>query len=402
MLLATELVVHAGQSFRGAAAALAVMALHLSPSLRTPCANTIQSWVLRMGHFQLHRPLPPGADWAWLIDETLTIGPHKILAIVGCRLRDMPWGQRSLATTDLQLLHLAVLPRSTHETILPALQVAQERVGLPRVIVTDGGSELLKAIRLFREERRTVAHVSDLAHVGANLLKKRFTADARWSEFLQQLTQTNQKVRQTELAYLLSPRLRDKGRFMSVGVVLRFVRRVLYYLEQPSADARGVAAYGWLEGFRADVERWWLEQQVVQRTVETVRRDGWHEGVLRPLERLWRPVSGEPQVELVASLRSFAKATLAQLRPEERLPGSTEALESCFGRWKRLVEAGPSVGVSRMALALGSVLKPLPAEEYVSAMRETPLKRVWKWLSDHIGTTMQKLRKRFQRQTAAV
>ncbi len=396
MQLATELVVQAGQSFRGAAAALAVLAARLFPTLRMPCANTIQSWVLRLGHYQLHRPLPAGADWAWLVDETLTIGPHKILAIVGCRLNDIPFGRRSLATTDLQLLHLTVLSRSTHETILPALQAAQERVGLPRAIVTDGGGELVKAIRTFRHERPTVAHVSDLAHVGANLLKKRFTADPRWSEFLQQLTQTNQKIRQTELAYLVSPRLRDKGRFMSVGVVLRFVRRVLYYLDRQLADARGMAAYGWLEGFRTDVERWQLEQQVVEQTVKTVRREGWHAGVLPQLESKWRAVSNaSSSLELVETLRSFAKETLQQVRPEERLPGSTEALESCFGCYKRLVEAGPSVGASQMVLALGSVLKPLPAEEFVSGMVETPLKRVWKWLSDHIGPTMQKLRKQF-------
>jgi hypothetical protein len=194
MHLATELVIRAGQTFRGAARALALIAEHWWPTLVTPCANTIHSWVLRLGYYQLHRPLPKGEDWAWFIDLTLTIGTHKVLVVAGIRLSEIPFAERSLATTDLQLMHVAILERSTHETILPELKTAQQRTGLPRVIVTDGGSDVVKAVTRFRREQPQVAHILDLAHVGANLLKNRFTAQPRWAEFLQKLTQTNQRI----------------------------------------------------------------------------------------------------------------------------------------------------------------------------------------------------------------
>jgi hypothetical protein len=402
MRLAVELVFRGGQTIRGSASALALMGRHLLPTLPMPCANAIHSWILRLGHYQLHRSLPPSGDWVWFIDQTLTIGLRKVLAIVGCRINDIPFAWRSLAATDLELIHVATLEQCSHKTLLPELAAAKQRVGTPCAIVTDAGTDLVKTIGLFCQQHSSVRHVLDMAHIGANALKKRWTADPRWSEFLQQLTQTNQRIRQKELAYLLSPRLRDKGRFMSVGVLLRFARRVLYALDRQLLNGSGVEAYGWLDEYRTDVERWSLEQQLVGETIKEVRENGWHEASVRQLEQLWNKASAESSSgSLVESLREFALKMSLQVKADETLPGSTEVLESVFGHWKRVIEAGPSVGVSGLVLALGGVMKPIPPEEYVSAWNATPLKRVWKWVANNIGETMQKMRKAFYTKTVA-
>jgi hypothetical protein len=60
--------------------------------MATPCANTIEIWLLRLGHYLLHRPLPVAADWAWFVDLTMTIGSQKVLVIAG-------WGQWGSAPT---------------------------------------------------------------------------------------------------------------------------------------------------------------------------------------------------------------------------------------------------------------------------------------------------------------
>jgi hypothetical protein len=400
MQLGMDLILRAGQTFRGAAKALAVFAEHCLSGLATPCANTVELWLLRLGHYLLHCPLPVGDDWVLVADLTMTIGSQKVLVIAGCRLSQIPFGIRNLAPTDLHLVHLAVLERSTHETILAELRVAIGRTGIPRCIDSDEGSDILKAVRRLLQEYPSIAHLLDMAHAGANLLKNRWTADPRWREFLQKLAQTNQRIRQTELAYLLSPRQRDKGRFMSVGVLLRFARRVLYWLDKGDGGPNGEDKYGWLKEYREDLKRWGWEQQIVQQTIEEVRLNGWEKATLGLLEEMWRQMPAEySNAGLVADLRAFATKMIAQAKPDETLPGSTEALESAFGGWKQWVEAGPSVGVSRLVLGLGSALKPVPPEDYQKAMEETPVKQVWQWLEKTVGTTAQKLRTIFNRQT---
>lgn len=400
--LATDLIVRAGQTFRGAAKTLMVLAEHGLSVVATPCANTIEIWLLRLGHYLLHGPLPVAEDWAWFVDLTMTIGSQKVLVIAGCPLSQIPFGVRNLAPSDLYLVHVAVLARSTHETILPELRKAKARTGVPRSVHTDEGSDVVKATRHLIKEHAAVSHLLDMAHAGANLLKTRWTADPRWTEFLHKLMQTNQQIRQTELAYLLSPKQRDKGRFMSVGVLLRFSRRVLYWLDQELASALGEAKYGWLKEFRDDLKRWGWEQEVVQKTIEEVRQNGWEDVTIDLLEEMWRQMSAEhTNAGLIDDLRAFATKMIHQVKPGETLPGSTEALESSFGDWKQLVEAGPNVGVSRLVLAMGSAMKPVPAENYQEAMENTPVKTMWAWLKKNVGTTTQKLRTFFNRQTKA-
>lgn len=402
MQLATALIVRAGQTFRGAAKTLSVLAEHGLSVWATPCANTIEIWLLRLGHYQLHGPLPVAEDWAWFVDLTMTIGSQKVLVIAGCPMSQLPFGIRKLAPSDLYLLHVAVLARSTHETILPELQVARGRTGVPRVIATDEGSDIVKAVRRLAEQHPAVSHLLDVSHAGANLLKKRWTADPRWTEFLQKLMQTNQQIRQTELAYLLSPKQRDKGRFMSVGLLLRFSRRVLYWLDQKLGSVNGEEKYGWLKEFRDDMKRWGWEQEVVQKTIEEVRQNGWEEVTLDLLEEMWRQMPVEhTNAGLIEDLRAFARKMIRQVKPGETLPGSTEALESSFGNWKQLVEAGPNAGVSRLVLGMGIAMKSVPAENYQKAMEDTPVKKMWDWLKKNVGPTAQKLRTLFNRQTNA-
>ena len=397
MHLAIALVVQAKLPFAAAAKALALFAQHWCPHRPMPCANTITLWVLRSSYGQLHRPLPTG-DWAWFGDVTMTIGSSKVLVVAGLPLAHIPFGVRALAPTDLYLVALAVLERSTHATIKPHLQQAMARTGVPRVIRSDEGSDIGKAVRHLIETQPTVSHLLDVAHIGAKVLKARWTADPRWAEFLRQLTHTNQRLRQTELAYLLSPRLRDKGRFMSVRVLLRFSRRVLYWLESGLADEGVRDKYGWLIDFRADLSGWTEEQQLVQQTIEEIRHQGWDEDTLLMLEPLWQTGSQSP-ASLRTALREYARTMIAQVRPGETLPGRTEVLESVSGHWKRMVEAGSGVGLSGLVLATAARMNPLSDDEAQTVFDRTPLQKVWTWVKTHVGTTARKLRSVFQHQT---
>lgn len=401
MQLATQFLLVAKLSFRATARSLALLADQFCDfSLPTPCANTIETWLLRLGYYRLHGPLPAASDWAWLIDTTFVIGSHKVLVIAGCPLTQMPFGQRDLAPSDLYVLNVSVLSPKGSQTILPALHAAAERTGLPRPCTSDEGSDIARAIGQWQKERPQVAHLLDIAHIGANLLKKHWQADPRWQEFLQQLTQTNQKLRQTPLAYLLSPRPLDKGPDLSVAVLLRFARRVLCWLDRDLADAVGRERYGWLLSFREDLHRWSNEQQLVQKTARQVRRHGWTVQSQESLEKLWSEVpEEEANQKLVEPLRNFAEEMTGSVHVGERLAGSTEALESVYGHWKRMVESGPQMGVSGLVLAVSGSMRSLPGEENGQGYEQTPWKKVCRWIAKNVGPTLHKLRRQFYKDT---
>jgi hypothetical protein len=354
--LVRDLVTHTGGSLRGVAAILALLVDHWHLPFATPSFSTIRSWLLRLGCYALCCPLPQDLPWVWMIDHTIQIGSQKLFVILGCPLRDVPFGQRNLCLTDLRLIALVPMEHSTHEQVDAELEKASARTGVPRLIVADHGSDVKKGIDAFQQRHPTTLHVHDVVHYGANVLQNRWERDPRWQEMLRQLQQTNQKLRQTTEAYLLAPTLRPKARFMNVGPLLRFAQRVLRLLESKQPNERVVERYSWLRDYEEALAGWGEEHRLVQTTIERVRRHGVNAHTLGVLEEAWGELSTRTGTTMVAGhLRAYARRYGSRAAAGETLVGSTEVLESSFGKLKRLEGDASGSGFTGLVLALGAL-----------------------------------------------
>jgi len=392
--LARDLIVHSGSSLCCAAAALALIGRRLGLASPTPSSSTIRSWLLRLGCYALCCPLPQGVAWAWLVDHTIQIGPQKLLVILGCPLPQVPFGHRNLTLQDLRLVALVPMEQSTHDLVDAELEKAVARTGQPRVIVSDHANDLKKGIEDFCRRHPQAAAVHDVAHYGANVLENRWTRDPRWQEFLRRLSQGNQKMRHTAEAYLLAPTLRPKARFMNVGPLLRFAQRVLRLLERETPPARVVEQYGWLLEYREALTGWLEEHRVVQATIERVRRHGLNAGTLAALEQSWGQLSDRPSTAMVAGyMRAYARKYGGQAKVGETLPGSTEVLESSFGKLKRLQGEASAAGFTGLVLALGALTGPADEAEVRQALDAVPNKGAEGWVKRTLGATLHWLRR---------
>jgi hypothetical protein len=392
--LARDLIAHTGASLRCAAAVLALTGRRWGLASPMPSFSTIRSWLLRLGCYALCCPLPQGVAWAWLVDHTIQIGPQKLLVILGCPLAQAPFGERNLALEDLRLVALVPMGQSTHALVDAELEKAVARTGVPRVIVSDHATDLKKGVEDFRERHPATAAVHDVAHYGANVLENRWQRDPRWQEFVRRLSQGNQKMRHTAEAYLLAPTLRPKARFMNVGPLLRFADRVLRLLGREAPGARVVEHYGWLLEYRGALTGWSEEHRVVQATIERVRRHGLHTGTLAALEDSWGQLSDRPGTKMVAgSMRAYARKYGGQAQEGETLVGSTEVLESGFGKLKRLQGDASAAGFTGLVLALGALTGQTGEAEVRHALDAVPTKQAEGWVKRTLGATLHWLRR---------
>jgi len=400
--LALDLVLDAGCSLRGAAAAMATFFDRFFDSIATPCFSTIRAWLLRVGLFALTKPLDRTKSWLWLIDHTIQIGSQKILVILGCPMDQVPFGQRALQLSDLQLIALVPMDHSNGDAVERELeQAALRRTGVPRLIVSDQGPDLLKGIGDYQDIRPKSCHVPDAAHYGANLLKHAWSDQPRWQSFNQQLQDTSAKLRQTKAAYLLAPRMRPKARFMNVTAPLRFAARLLKHLDREAPQAKAVEYYGWLREYRDDLALWQREHGLVQTAIELLRVDGLHTETGPLLEKAWGeigPSAGEAHI--AAKLREYV-ATYQPTTVGERFVASTESLESSFGKLKRLEGQQSQDGVTGLVLAMGVMVGKPTEADLQEALEATPQKKVDGWLERTLGKTMQWLRRQFISQNPA-
>lgn len=393
---------HAGLSFRGTAAALAVFAAadDTRSCPATPCATTVRAWVLRRGYAHLTRPLSHDHRWAWLIDHTLQIGSTKLLVIVGVPLDGVPFGVRPLQLADLHLVAMVPMEDSNRERVDQELEKAVGRTGVPRQIVADGAADVQKGIEQFRERHPQTASVPDAAHHAANLLKRYWENDPRWQAFTRRMNETAAAIRQTSSAYLLAPKLRNKARYMSVGAFVRFGRILLRKLAEREPNAEVIRHYGWVLEYAEALSAWSQQHELVRVMLRHVRVEGLFTRGEAVLGEEWERLNVSDNAVTVAlrnRLRAYVSRYGRGLPVGERLIGSTEILESAFGVQKRLSRDQAESGLTVLSVGLGAMLGEATPEQMRSDVDRVPEKAVDNWAKRTFGNTVQWLHRQFFR-----
>jgi hypothetical protein len=388
-----DLYLETAASLRCVASTVAVIVRHFNLAISVPSFTTIRAWVLRLGCYALLRPLPQDVPWLWIIDHTIQIGEKKLFVIVGCPLPAVPFGQRCLSLADLHLVALVPMEQSNQDLIDAELEKATQRTGAPRELLSDQAGDLTKGIERYQQRHGETAAVGDVAHYGANVLENRWQRDPRWAEMVKRFSAINQQIRQTADAFLLSPTLRNRARFMSVGPLLRFARRVLALLKKDSPNARAQLRYGWLLEYEEDLARWLEQYDLVEKTIKRVRLHGVNSQTLENLEKEWGPESERPGTKMVRGyLRVYVRKGVRQLHEGETLAGSSEILESAFGKLKAKAGESGKGELTGIAMSLGAILGKHDEEDMRQGLDAVPQKKAEGMISRLLGSTVRWLR----------
>jgi hypothetical protein len=385
-----------GISLRGVMRVLDIMAEAFCWPLKIPHWTTGRLWLMRMGHAMLTMPLEQADDWAWLTDHSVQIGQEKCLVIVGIRLRDLPPAGECLQHRHLHLI--ALVPRTSWTTkeVAQTLEQAVPRTGVPRVIVNDYGGDLHGGVQIFQQSHRKTKEIYDIKHKAACLLKQRLEKDPRWKSFQRHIGTTRCAIQQTEMAFLVPPAPKPKARFMNLQPQLEWADGVLDILRQPPdkvlnwvTPARLHAKLGWLTEFGDVVSEWSHWQQVVNISVEHVNRYGISRNTRKQLKQaLPRPFMHDSTEQLANDLLSFVATQGKQTKPGEQFPGSTEVLESCFGKMKVLEKQQSRGGFTNLVISFGALLADLTSETVEAAMKLSGTRDVYRWCKEQLGETV--------------
>ena len=381
---------------RGVPRVLAIVAEALDWELPIPHWTTGRLWLLRLGHALLTMALEQAQDWAWIIDHSVQIGKDKCLVILGIRLSKLPERGECLRHTDMHLIALVSRESWTRQEVDQELEVASKRAGIPRVIVDDHGVDIAGGVSFFQERHPQTVEIYDAKHKAACLLKSRLEKNPRWREFNLKMAQTRCAIQQTEMAFLVPPGPRPKARFMNLAPTLQWAGKVLAVLQDPPAVVREHAPLerleeklGWLREFTADIAEWSEWQGVVNVTVEFVDRQGLYRGAAKELRTELRGHQAHPSSQrLAGELLVFVVQQARRAKRGERFPGSTEVLESCFGRFKQLEKQQARGGFTSLVLAFGALLAETTTDVIKKAMQHSRTKAVFQWCRDNLGTTL--------------
>ncbi len=400
MLVFVTFVLSAITSLRGAARALVLLTTLLPVDIPlTPCSWwTGRLWLLRLGLFKLTRRKSNADDWVWIVDHSVQIGPEKCLLIVGIRLSSLPSDSCHLRHEDLEPIALCPVRKSTGDVVWQQLETAVAKTGVPREILSDHGPDVWAGIRQFCEAHPDTCAVYDITHKAALLVKAFLEYDTTWEQFCQFATHMKAQVQQTDLAPLAPPAQKTKARYMNVEALGRWATRILQALDAdplvrdtvPLSAHPGVSKVSGVDTFREDIAVWNAVFEVVELTECHVRHYGFQSESLDTLEAQLYALPLLPHVlNFADELLAFVRTESAKARPGERLLGSSEVIESVFGKLKHIERAHAHQGFTGLILSAPAMVGPTTLEVVQEAMETVSTKDAQIWCRETLGPSVQ-------------
>ena len=306
-----------------------------------------------------------------------------------------------LSHEDVEPIALYPVTSSNGEVVFEQLEETIEKTGLPREIIADQGSDLKAGIKRFCHKHRQTCSIYDIKHKSATLLKHTLQHDEHWQAFTQEAAQCKSQIQQTALAFLAPPNQRTKARYMNLEILVRWGQRALGVLDrlENRTDRRDShdkvkAKLGWLRQFTDSLKEWEALLDVAITTECFVRKQGLWRGCEVELSKRLDQRNASAKVErLRAQLLAFVKEESLKAKPAEHLLGSSEIIESVFGKLKRLEQNQAKGGFTGLVLSVAAVVSETTREVVQEAMETVPTKNVLEWTRQHLRQSVQAKRK---------
>ncbi len=344
------LAVHRAMSigFRPAARAIRIFydAYGLQKEI-TPGHDSIRIWCKRLGIATMNKAreqILVAKKRIIMVDHSMQIGTEKLMVVLGMDGNNLPEQGQALRREDMVVLEIKVASKWKTEDMLREYRSIHERLGPIRQILIDGASELQNGAKAYADGAdHDVVIQRDGAHYAATQVKSIVGKDEKFQQVISQMGTTRSQVQQTELAFLSPPTPKNKARFMNLSSIILWMTMMLWLLRNPKATClvgvdrtRLEEKFGWIENYADQIPMWRSCQHVISTFVTFANEQYLHEGASVKLAGKIGDLKHPEACDLRDRLVKFVSESESALQPGERLPLSTQLLESVFGQYKQL------------------------------------------------------------------
>ena len=389
-------------SLRGAAVNFKFFADVLKDGL--PCWTVVQNWVLRYGLYKLLEPLPKRDDWILILDHTIEFGTKTCFVVLavsrevfqkrGCRLRHC----------DVEVAAIRIKHSSTGKDIADTLTQLSAQMGCPAQIVSDAGSNIKSGIKIFKEtitqagSKAEMLVTYDITHKAAILLKHRLKDDDAWKEFTTKMAETKRRVVHTEFVAYAPNKPRDKARWLNLEEKVKWAERILAVKgsrghptrEEMSQKKKFNEYFGWVHDYRRSITQWRAYLSILSAAKCEVKDNGLGKQTAQRFAKRARKVrpGGALGVQLKADMTAFFEEQTAEFQDSSTWLGTSDIIESVFGKYKLFSARTPLKEVGKTVLTIPVFTSRISLQEVKKAMEAISDKKLRKWLADNLGESL--------------
>lgn len=389
-------------SLRGAALNFKLFAEVLKDGL--PCWTVVQNWVLRYGLYNLLEPLPKRGDWIFILDYTIEFGTKTCLVVLAVSREVFQKRGCHLRHCDMEVAAIKVKSSSTGKEIAETLTELSTQMGYPAQIVSDAGSNIKSGIKIFKEtiiQAGSTAEMLvtyDITHKAALLLKHQLEDDDDWKKFTQKMAETKRRVVHTEFVAYAPNKPKDKARWLNLEEQVKWAERILAVKgrhghptkEEMPQEKKFNEYFGWVCDYQQSLTRWRAYLNILAMAQCEVKDKGLSKQTAKRFTKKVKNVSsgGPLGVQMKADVTAFFEEQTAEFRDSASWLGTSDIIESVFGKYKVFSARTPLKEVGKTVLTIPVLTSRISLPKVKKAMETVSDKRLRKWLADNIGESL--------------
>jgi hypothetical protein len=352
--------------------------------------------------YALEKPIEKSDDLVALADITISLGKSKGLVILGTRLNKLEHRKDyTIKHQDVEILGLHITEKATGDFVQQAFEETRNRIGFDFLsIITDQGAEMKKGCKQYLKDHPGVV-IHDIKHKMSLVMEHALKKDKAWIEYNVKMLETRRLIQQTELAAAVPPRQRNKARFMDVGYILDWPKRILKAKQSGHlnkiSNERYIKYFGWFKDYKKAFEDWNILENAVDMINRICREYGLSNETYEYLKiniKKAFPNTNEYLKKFLEEALKFVEEESSKLKPGQVMLCSTEVVESIFGKFKELNSGNQGIGANILGLA--TFVGPKMTETSIKkAMESCSTKKGLMWIKQKIGETIGSLRRQF-------
>lgn len=185
---------------------------------------------------------------------------------------------------------------------------------------------------------------------------------------------------------------------MNIEILLNWGTETLQVIDSDDedydeAEKKQYAKLAWLNDHPQSFEKWEELLQVATLAEQFVRTEGLtlngHKLLKAQFQEKLAGLKHAAAIAMKESLIDFVKIQGSICKKDERLLGSSEIIESVFGKQKHLEQDYAKEGFTSLILGIGAFVGEMTVETVKEALVHTPVKAVMKWCKEELGETLQ-------------
>jgi hypothetical protein len=183
---------------------------------------------------------------------------------------------------------------------------------------------------------------------------------------------------------------------MNLGPLIAWGVSTLAILDNPGPEVLNYGTrerleekLGWLRQFREPLKGWSEMKQTIDVVLDFARTEGLYRGAAKDLrKRFGKLPLGGTAAQLGDDFIKFVARQARRLKPGERIPFTSEVIESAFGKYKTVERDQAQGGFTGLLLALAACVAERTQEVVHEALQRTRTIDVIAWIKTKLGETV--------------